>query len=82
MIESSSFKEGMLLQQTCKVNEELGYRRIETNLEQYTCCSRCCNNPGEMTDWISRTTTKRWRSKVFKNRGYTPHTLNCPNFEL
>ena len=39
--------------------KEFGYRRIETNLEQYSCCSGCysiccCSNPGTMIGKIPK----------------------------
>ena len=65
-----------------KTMKKLGYKGVETSLEQCRWCSHCCSNPRAMTHWISRAITKRLRYEVSKNRGYVLHTFGCPNSEL
>ena len=85
---SSSFIDGMLQQQTCRDNKELGLKRTKTSLEQRRCCSRCCRNPAATADKISRMLTnkaaidtKRLQSKVSKNERHMATRFWLPWFQ-
>ena len=71
---SSSFRDGMLQRQTCRVDKELDCGWTKTSPNQKRCCRRCCSSTRATADKIARVLTdmvstydiKRLWSKVSK----------------
>ena len=87
---SSSFRNEMLQQQTCRDDKGLGCRWTQTSLKQRRCCSsHCCSIPGGTANEITcvlidkaREEQKDYDLRFLKIGDTQPHTYEKKKKEL